>query len=111
MADRKVFLSYARADSAVVTAFAQKLRASGFEVFLDVEFLRAGERFDRAILDHILAADAFVYFASPTSLRPEWVNREFAAFITNSQRPVVPVLIDDTTFAELPAPLVAYQGP
>lgn len=110
MAAPRVFLSYARADGVVVRAFADELRAAGVEVFLDVEFLRAGERWEDTILAHVQAADAFVFFASPASARSDWVTRELAAFIDSSDRPLVPVLLGGVDFADLPAPLAHYQG-
>lgn len=106
----RVFLSYARTDVDVVRAFADELRTRGFEVSLDVEFVRAGELWDDAILAHVQAAHAFVFFASPASAHSVWVARELAAFIASSDRPVVPVLLGDVSFTDLPAPLARYQG-
>ncbi|MGH3942850.1 MAG: TIR domain-containing protein [Pseudonocardiaceae bacterium] len=106
----RVFLSYTRTDGVVVRAFADELQTRGFVVSLDVEFLQPGERWEDAILAHVLAADAFVFFASPASVRSTWVTQELTAFIDHSDRPVVPVLLGDVSFTDLPAPLARYQG-
>lgn len=106
----RVFLSYARPDSVAVRAFADEMQAHGFAVSLDVEFLQPGEPWKDAILAHVLAADAFVFFASPASARSTWVTQELTAFIDHSDRLVVPVLLDDVSVADLPASLVRYQG-
>jgi predicted nucleotide-binding protein len=110
VAAARVFLSYARTDGVVVRAFADELQTRGFAVSLDVEFLQPGERWEDAILAHVLAADAFVFFASPASARSTWVTRELTEFIAHRDRPVVPVLLGDISFTDLPAPLARYQG-
>jgi predicted nucleotide-binding protein len=110
MPARTIFFSYARVDVQIAKVFAEELREAGFDVFLDVEFLRPGERFEKAILDRVLAADAFVYFASSASINSTWMSRELTAFIDRSGRPMVPVLIGGVTFNEIPLPLRKFQG-
>ena len=105
MADLRVFLSYARADGPVARAFADLLRSPDLVVWLDVEFLRPGESWEPAIVEHIMTADAFVYLASAEGVRSHATAGELAAFVELSDRPVVPVLIGDVGLSDAGAAL------
>jgi len=104
------FFSYARADSAIVRIFAQHLRADGINVFLDTEFLKPGERFEKVILEKVRSADALVFFVSPSSLHSKWVETELLAFGDSSKKLIIPVLINGTRYGDLPLRLARYQG-
>src|ERR1700751_1106176 len=69
------FFSYARVDAEVVRLFARELDLAGIRVFLDLDFLRPGERFETAILAKVRSASALTFFASPSSLQSKWMSR------------------------------------
>jgi predicted nucleotide-binding protein len=104
------FFSYARADAPIVRTFAQHLRAAGINVFLDTEFLKPGERFEKVILEKVRSADALVFFVSPSSLQSKWVETELLAFSDSSNKLIIPVLINGARYADLPLRLARYQG-
>jgi predicted nucleotide-binding protein len=104
------FFSYARIDAPIVQAFAQELRSAGVQVFLDVEFLKPGDRFEKAILDKVRSADALVAFVSPASLHSKWVETELIAFSAASNKSICPVLINGADYHDLPASLAEYQA-
>lgn len=104
------FFSYARVDASIVQSFADELRLTGITVLLDTEFLRPGERFEKVILDKVRAADALVFFVSPSSLQSKWVETELLAFSEASNKIVVPVLIGGVGYGDLPRGLARYHG-
>jgi TIR domain len=94
-----VFLSYARDDY----NFADKLRRDiylcGFEVWLDQDYLEAGETFPREIEKAIEGAQVFVLVISTTALASKWVKRELE-YAKKVNKPVLPVIHTDTAFPE-----------
>lgn len=109
-AQPSVFFSYARVDAALVVSFAQEFRSAGVRVLLDIEFLKPGERFEPKILDMVRSADALVFFVSPASLGSSWVNTELVAFGEASDKVIFPVLINGTSYADLPGRFKNYQA-
>lgn len=106
MAD--VFVSYARQDAEVANRIVEYLRQSGVDVWYDRE-LRAGENWPGVIADQLERADAVLVLVSPASLQSQWVQREWAAALGQSVR-LIPVLVQGSTFADLPAPLSTLQA-
>lgn len=104
------FLSYARADASVVRLFAEELRLTGVNVFLDTEFLRPGERFETVILEKVRSADALVFFVSPSSLQSKWVEVELLAFSEVSNKDIIPILINGARYNDLPGGLARYYA-
>src|SRR5690606_30885347 len=70
-----VFLSYARADSAVVQQVAEGLGAVGVRVWLD-SMLQAGTNWMQEIERELSAADFVAFFISPRSVGSAWTKRE-----------------------------------
>lgn len=105
-----IFLSYARDDIALVRKFAEELRRNGVEVWFDLDFLKPGQLWAHAIGEKLRAADVLVFFVSPASLRSSWVNSELVAFSQLSGRIVIPVLIDGSSFADIPHDLAMHQA-
>jgi len=64
---KRVFLSYARAEVNEVSAVAAKLRARGLDVFFDVKSTQHGRYPDR-IKEAVWNCDLFVFFVSANSL-------------------------------------------
>lgn len=97
-----VFISYRRSVSAFIArAVFMDLRQHGYNVFMDVESIDAGE-FDRIILSQIAARAHFLVILTPGSIERciepgDWLRREIEAAI-RLQRNVVPLLANGFTF-------------
>lgn len=103
MAEEKtVFISYRRSVSSFMArAIFMDLRANGFDVFMDVENIAAGE-FDTIILNEIEARAHFLLILTPGSLdrcneANDWLRREIETAL-NLGRNIVPVLAHDFHF-------------
>lgn len=73
----RVFPSYSHKDKAIVTACRNVYRALGLTVTMDIDVLRAGQRFDEKLMAFIESADVFQLFWSKNSARSEFVRREW----------------------------------
>ena len=112
-----VFISYRR-DGGDMTAmyFYQALKNRGYNVFYDLEVLRAG-KFNEALLDSIQSCTDFVLILSPHALdrcndENDWVRREIAEAL-RTHKNIVPVMLKGFSFPEkLPGDIddVRYQN-
>lgn len=73
-----VFISYARADSAIAADLAGKLETSGIAAWYD-QRIEADAQFDRVISDQITAAKIVLAIWSPNSVGSKWVRAEALA--------------------------------
>lgn len=71
-----VFLSYSRHDSAVVERIAEKIEQAGYPIWIDRSGIHGGEQWRNAIVDAIEAADVFIIFLSPNSVKSTNVRKE-----------------------------------
>jgi hypothetical protein len=71
------FASYATQDRAEVLRRVQGIEAAGVQVFMDVLSLRAGQDWERRILENIRQNDVFYLFWSVPASRSEWVEKEW----------------------------------
>lgn len=112
-----VFISYRR-DGGDMTAmyFYQALKERGYNVFYDLEVLRAG-KFNEALLSSIQSCKDFVLILSPGALdrcneENDWVRKEIAEAL-RSKKNIVPIMLKGFTFPEqLPPDIddVRYQN-
>lgn len=112
-----VFISYRR-DGGDMTAmyFYQALKERGYNVFYDLEVLRAG-KFNEALLDSIKSCTDFVVILSPHALdrcsdENDWVRREIAEAL-RSKKNIIPVMLKGFTFPDsLPEEIedIRYQN-
>ena len=99
---KTVFISYRRNVSAFIArAVFQDLRANGYDVFMDVENIDSGQ-FDTIILRQIEARAHFVVILAPGTIErcvepDDWLRREIEHAI-DTQRNIVPLLVNDFTF-------------
>ena len=73
---KKVFISYAHKDDAMVKPFHEGLELAGVEHFFDRHNLKAGDVFPQVIQDYIESADLFVLFWSENASLSEYVLKE-----------------------------------
>lgn len=112
-----IFISYRR-DGGDMTAMYiyQALKERGYNVFYDLEVLRAG-KFNDALLENIRACKDFVLILSPHALdrcgdENDWVRKEIAEALRQKKN-IIPVMLNGFTFPEyLPDEIddVRYQN-
>jgi hypothetical protein len=105
---QKVFISYAREDSAEATAIADVLRREGFVVYRDQDFLRAGQ-FGEQLDAAIAGSDVFVLLISRSAVRSTYVTRELHVAADEHLRPVLPVMLEDTDVAPFRLAIAGLQ--
>lgn len=106
-----VFLSYARADSAVVQQVADGLAAAGVRVWLDKMSLKAGTNWMQEIERELSAADFVVFFISPNSVGSGWAKQELQVALHRQVSGeggavILPVILKD---ADVPPLLRQFQ--
>lgn len=112
-----IFISYRR-DGGDMTAMYiyQALKERGYDVFYDLEVLRAG-KFNDALLENIRSCKDFVLILSPHALdrchdEHDWVRREIAEAL-KLRKNIIPVMLNGFKFPdELPEDIdaVRYQN-
>ncbi|MEF8731271.1 MAG: TIR domain-containing protein [Candidatus Accumulibacter meliphilus] len=105
-----VFLSYARADSALVEQVANGLRAAGVRVWLD-KMIQVGRNWMQEIERELSAADFVAFFISPNSVGSGWAREELQIALHRSVSGeggavILPVILED---ADVPPLLRQYQ--
>ena len=73
---KKIFVSYAHADTNVVESFEEASRWYPFEILRDVRNLSSGD-FRAGLVDLIKQADTFMLFWSSNSAKSDWVRYEW----------------------------------
>lgn len=112
-----VFISYRR-DGGDMTAMYlyQALKERGYDVFYDLEVLRAG-KFNEALLEYIQSCQDFLLVLSPHALdrcsdEKDWVRKEIAEAL-RCKKNIIPVIMNGFNFPEkLPEDIddVRYQN-
>ncbi|HXQ80360.1 MAG TPA: TIR domain-containing protein [Opitutaceae bacterium] len=103
-ANRAVFLSYAREDTAAASRIAEALRSHGVEVWFDQSELRGGDAWDQKIRRQIDACTLFIPIISRNTeergkgyFRLEWkLAVEQTHLLMEGVPFLVPVVVDDT---------------
>jgi len=104
MADRAVFISYAREDLAAVQKLKAGLDAAGVAAWFDMDRLESGDDFMRKIRGNIARCSFFIPVISVTTQRrvEGWFRREWNWAVDRTQgmaagaRFILPVCIDET---------------
>ncbi|MBZ0306340.1 MAG: tetratricopeptide repeat protein [Anaerolineae bacterium] len=102
--ENTVFISYRRYNSSFIArAMFMDLREHGYDVFMDVESINAGE-FEGIILRQIAARAHFLMILAPGTLErcqnpDDWVRRELEEAI-HLQRNIIPILVNDFRFKD-----------
>ncbi len=100
---KTVFISYRRAVSwAIARLVYNYLRGQGYDVFMDVESLDAGQ-FDTILLRQIEARAHFIVILAPGTLErcaepDDWLRREIEHAIDH-KRNIVPLLVNEFSFS------------
>lgn len=88
-----LFLSYARADSAVAQRLASALEHAGFTLWWDA-MIAGGEAYSRSIADALEKADLVIVLWSKSSIESDWVKDE--AGHGRDRHRLIPLSVDGT---------------
>lgn len=89
--DRRVFFSYARADSEFALRLAGDMRAAGGDLWIDQLDIPTGVRWDQAVGDALKACPRLLIILSPASVASQNVMDE-VAFAIDETKQILPVL-------------------
>lgn len=90
----RLFLSYARDDTALATMLVHALERGGHEVWWDA-LIEGGTRYSRSIDEALNAADAVIVLWSKRSIDSDWVRDEAA--IGRDRHRLVPLTLDGSS--------------
>ena len=99
-----IFLSYSRKDRGIVERLKNRLEAAGHYVWIDIEDIRGGDQWRRAIAEAIRQADTFVLLLSSNAVKSDNVCKELNLAEENKSR-VIPVAISSVAIP----PEMQYQ--
>jgi hypothetical protein len=96
----RVFISYAREDLSFAATLCERLRANGFEAFIDQDDIVKGEAWKLRLQDSIIGSDAVVFVLSPDSIDSDTCTWEAEEAERHGKR-IFPVILrpvpDDRT--------------
>lgn len=87
-----IFISYSTKDSDYAYLLADKLRAEGFDVWIDNAQLRSGDNWWQAIVQALRSCSAFIVIMTPDAKASRWVQRE-VTLADNWEKPAFPLLL------------------
>jgi oligopeptide transport system substrate-binding protein len=87
-----VFISYSTANSQYALLLADKLRAEGFDVWIDNRRLHSSDDWWRAIVLALRGSGAVVVVLSPEADKSRWVQREIT-LAEKYEKPIFPLLL------------------
>jgi TIR domain len=87
----RLFFSYSRVDAEFVLRLARDLRAAGVNLWIDQLDIAAGDRWDRAVEEALVASPCLLVILSPTSVASQNVMDE-VSFDLEKNKKIVLVL-------------------
>src|SRR5579883_656777 len=107
-ANLHVFLSYSRRDLPLTMELAEHLKRMGCKVWFDQQII-GGQQWWQSIIDHIRAADLFLFVLTAESLVSPACAQEYD-YAAKARKRILPVLAaDDVDIRLLPAALQQIQ--
>jgi|GEM_PF-1965825 len=111
----RIFIAYRRTNAFPARAVFEYLRKEGFDCFLDIEGIEAGDSFENIIMNQIRERDIIIVIITPSALErtqnPEdWLRRELEEAL-RLKKTIVPLMSDGFTWAndKLPESLSDLQ--
>jgi len=96
----KVFISYAREDSAAATSLYEDLKRPGIEPFLDTSDIGAGEKWSRVIENEIIESEWVLALLSNKSLTKLYVHYEWDLALKDGNKLFIPVRLEPCAVPE-----------
>ena len=107
----KIFVAFSDEDREVVETIVASLKGDGHQVFYDEDSLPPGDSYDAKIEKAVKSSNAMVFCISPSSLEEHAYSLTELKFAKekwpSARKHVLPVLVRDTEFQEIPAYLNA----
>jgi hypothetical protein len=101
----KVFISYARSDSAFAKYLVDRLTSANNLVFYDQASMAVGDNFADILKTEIEQADIVIVLVSPSYFSSQWAQAELATALS-SQKRIIPILVQQ---GEIQGPLRYIQ--
>ena len=96
MNEKNVFISYGHnVYDGIITKFAEDLRGFGFNVFLDIDYLKLGD-WEKIIDEHIISCKYFMFMVSVRSTSREGYCLNELCRAGESNSIIIPVKLDDS---------------
>jgi TonB family protein len=98
----RVFISYSSIDRIRTNGLGLLLEAMGHQVFHDHRTIKPGMRWQAALQEGLDESDSLMLFWTKHAAKSEWVRKEYEYYAaTFPDRPLIPVLGDETPLPEL----------
>src|SRR5579872_3994945 len=88
-----IFISYSRKDSEQAKMLAERLRASGADVWMDSTALAAAETWSAEIVSAIISCRLFIVLLSADSVQSHNVNKE-VSIASEKHKTIIPIVIE-----------------
>ncbi|HLO46000.1 MAG TPA: toll/interleukin-1 receptor domain-containing protein [Leadbetterella sp.] len=92
--EKSVFIIYNHKDSEIVKLIATQLRQNKYEVLLDTELIKTGERISDKIDSSINKAKKIIIVISKNSANSKWVDLEIKKVLT-MQKSILPIVVTE----------------
>lgn len=92
-----IFISYSRADHAIVDTFVQRLESAGYKVWIDRTGIYTGTRFKAVLVQAIENSEIFLFFSSKAANASSWTAKEIAIAV-DRQKKIIPIKLDSTRY-------------
>ena len=92
-----IFISYSTKNAEYAYRLAEKLKAEGFNIWIDNAQLRSSDNWWKKIVGALREADAFIVIMTPQSHESRWVQRE-VALADEWGKAAYPLLLDGENF-------------
>src|SRR5215813_1800230 len=94
----RLFVSYSREDESIVRPVVQLLRVTESKVFLDIDSIAPGERWQEELESSLARANKVCVFWCLHSKTSKWVQREWQ-YARRKNKKIIPLLLDSTALA------------
>lgn len=108
----KIFVSYARENSACVEQIVRRIEAQGFPVWFDQLSIPGGEDWREAIRQGVAESDIALVMCSPAAMASHYVGEEVKRVLNkqiDGNMRLIPVLVEQLPIADLPDDLRALN--
>jgi|SRR6185369_247644 len=102
----RIFVSYARDDSAAALQIVAALKAAGLQPWIDQEEIRPGDSFVEKMNSGLTTASYVLLLMSAASLASRWVSREWMSALAGRSIVLLPLLLEQCPVPPLLADLI-----
>jgi hypothetical protein len=95
----KIFISYARSDSAEAERFVEALRAANVTGWMDQADITAGDSVSSAVRSALKGSSAVIVLLSPSALHSKWVQFEIGAAEALGKK-ILPIIVSGDLLEE-----------